>query len=152
MAGVLDAGHRYPTAGWPVCGEIDIMEHVGCEPTMVSHAVHTLEKNGSKGNNWSDRQYIDDIEDGFHIFALEWVQDADQGDDCLTFIVDGVETARLWEPHASASTTSKWPFNKSFFIVINLALGGTWGGAIDNSIFDRPVQMKVDYMRLYKKL
>ena len=145
-------GANNSTARWPLCGEIDIMEHVGSEPTMISHAAHTKEKNGSVGNNWSNRQYVDGIEEGFHTFALEWKKEADQGDDCLTFYIDGVESATLWEPHGAASTTVKWPFNKSFFIVLNLALGGSWGGAIDDSIFDNPVEMKVDYVRLFKKL
>lgn len=144
-------GGNYDIARWPLCGEIDIMEHVGSDPRMISHAVHTSEKNGSRGNNWSSKKYFDDIENNFHVYAIEWEEKANEGDDCINFYVDGVLTASVWEQHVNSSPQN-WPFNREFFIILNMAIGGTWGGTIDDSIFDSPVEMKVDYVRVYQRI
>lgn len=133
---------------WPSCGEIDIMEHIGSNPTMISHAVHTSEKSG--GNAWSSRNYKSGIEGSYHLYAIEWENKIDDGDDCINFYVDGELTATKWEAH-NIDDVRKWPFNQNFYIILNLALGGTMGGTIDDAIFDNPVLMKVDYVRVYQR-
>lgn len=135
---------------WPLCGELDIMEHVGKDPTMISHAIHTQEKNGSRGNQWSNKQTRANVENEFHTYAIEWIQDADQGCDCIKFLIDGEVSTTVWEKGGTASAESNWPFNHSFFIILNVAMGGTWGSTINDSAL--PTQMKVDYVRLFKKL
>lgn len=135
---------------WPLCGEIDIMEHIGSDPTMTSHAVHTYEMNGSKGNNWYSRKYSANMENSFHTYGIEWEQKYNEGDDCMSFYVDGVKSATIWEPHVN-STTKNWPFKSDFFVLLNLAIGGTMGGTVDDNIFAGPVQMKVDYVRVYQR-
>lgn len=144
-------GNNYDIYRWPACGEIDIMEHVGKEPTMISHALHTSEANGTNGRNWNSRKYIDGIEEGFHTYTFVWEKDWDNGDDLLQFLVDGEVTAQRYQPHG-ATDYKVWPFDKEFFLIFNLAIGGTWGGAIDDSIFNEPVQMKVDYIRVYQRV
>ncbi len=136
--------------GWPTCGEIDIMEHIGSNPTMISHALHTAEKNGSNGRNWHYKYYLDNIEDEFHIYAIEWERKVDSGDDCIKFFVDDVNTATVYEPHGIDDKT-RWPFFAKHFIILNVALGGTMGGDIDDSIFNEKVEMKVDYVRVYER-
>ncbi|HLP05171.1 MAG TPA: family 16 glycosylhydrolase [Paludibacter sp.] len=135
---------------WPLCGEIDILEHIGSQPTMVSHAVHTTERNGGNGNNWYSRVYLPKLENEYHVYAIEWEQKANEGDDKISFYVDAVKSATIWERHLN-STAKDWPFNKNFFIILNLAIGGTMGGPVDDAMFDNPVLMKVDYVRVYQR-
>lgn len=145
-------GANYDTYQWPRCGEIDIMEHVGKEPTMISHALHTFNKNGSNGQNWNTRKYIDGIEEGFHTYTFLWEKDWDNGDDMLQFLVDDQVTGTYYQPHGSDEDYKTYPFNKEFFLIFNIAVGGTWGGTIDDSIFENPVLMKVDYIRVYQRV
>ncbi|MFZ4724733.1 MAG: family 16 glycosylhydrolase [Paludibacter sp.] len=143
-------GSNINTAKWPLCGEIDIMEHVGSQPTMISHAVHTSEKNGSKGNNWSVRKYFDNLENNYHTYGIEWEQNASEGDDNISFFIDGVKSTTIWEQHLN-SKASNWPFYDANFLILNLAIGGTMGGSIDDAIFNNQVMMKVDYVRVYQR-
>ncbi len=139
------------SGSWPLCGEIDIMEHVGSQPTMLSHATHTSEKNGMYGNNWSSKAYLDDAENEFHTYTMEWIEEYDAGDDCLIFYIDGVQTGKVYQTHLSTEA-SVWPFDQDFYFILNVAMGGSWGGDIDDSIFDNDakIQMKVDYIRVYQ--
>jgi len=143
-------GANFATARWPLCGEIDIMEHTGYQPTTVVHAVHTSDKNGSKGNNWSFKKTVPNIENNFHTYSIEWEEKANEGDDNIGFFVNGVRSTTLWGPHVN-STVQAWPFKQEFFIILNIALGGTMGGTIDDTIFENPVLMKVDYIRVYQR-
>lgn len=143
-------GSNITSARWPLCGEIDIMEHVGSKPTMISHAVHTSEKNGSKGNNWYSQKTVADVENNFHTYAIEWEKQFNEGDDCISFYIDGIKTATIWEPHVNA-TTQQWPFKADFYILLNMAIGGNMGGTIEDTIFNNPVIMKVDYVRVYQR-
>ena len=143
-------GANIDTSRWPLCGEVDIVEHIGSQPTLVSHAVHTYEKNGTKGNNWVVKKYFDNVENNYHIYAIEWEEKANEGDDCISFYFDGTKTTTLWEPHVN-STNQVWPFNQNFFVILNLAIGGNMGGTIDDAAFGNPVIMKVDYIRVYQR-
>lgn len=127
---------------WPRSGEIDIMEHIGSDPRMTSHAVHTYYKNGSLGNNWFNRQYKDSMENQFHVYALEW--DADM----MKFYIDGVKSTSLYRNFTE--DYRGWPFDHEFYVILNLAIGGTMGGTIDDAIFNNPVELKVDYVRMYQ--
>lgn len=135
--------------GWPRSGEIDIMEHVGSDPTMISHAFHTKNKNTSTGTNWGRKTYINGVEGNFHTYTLEWEEDYLDGQDAFIFYVDGNQTAI--NVADKDITWEDWPFNKDFYIILNLAMGGSWGGTIDDSIFDNPVEMKVDWVRVYQR-
>ncbi len=137
-------------SGWPLSGEIDIMEHVGSKPTMISHAVHTFDKNGSRGNNWHNQQHPGNVENIFHVYSIEWEEKELYGADCIKFYIDGKLSATVWEPFVD-SNMRNWPFNHDFFIILNCAIGGTMGGAVDDAIFNNPVVMKVDYVRVYQR-
>ncbi|KAA6302220.1 MAG: Beta-glucanase [Candidatus Ordinivivax streblomastigis] len=133
--------------GWPSCGEIDIMEHVGKEPSMLSHALHTKNQNGMNGKNWSKRTYLDDAENVFHTYTIEWIDDEFAGYDLIRFYIDGEETGACQETQQTSAVD--WPFKAPFYFILNLAIGGSWGGpAIDEKLF--PAQMKVDYIRVYQ--
>lgn len=133
---------------WPRSGEIDIMEHEGGQPTMISHAVHTQQ--ASAGRAWQSKAYYDNVENAFHTYAVEWIKEYNNGNDALIFYVDGVQTAVKNQGNYATSTFSDWPFNKDFYVILNLAMGGTWGGTIDDAIFNDKVLMKVDYVRVYR--
>lgn len=143
-------GSNITAVRWPLCGEIDIMEHVGSKPTMISHATHTYEKNGSKGNNWYSQKTVSDVENNYHTYAIEWEEKFNEGDDCISFYIDGVKTTTIWEPHVNA-TVQQWPFKAEFYLLLNVAIGGNMGGTIDDTIFANPILMKVDYVRIYQR-
>lgn len=143
-------GSNITIVRWPLCGEVDIMEHAGRWPSDIIHAVHTFDKNGSKGNNWYSRKTISEAENTFHTFGIEWEERYNEGDDCINFYIDGVKTATIWETHVG-STAKNWPFNADFFLLLNLAIGGTMGGTVDDAIFNSPVKLQVDYVRVYQR-
>jgi beta-glucanase (GH16 family) len=143
-------GANFDIARWPLCGEIDIVEHVGSDPRVVINATHTSEKNGSNGQNWFSKKHFDNVEHHYNVYAIEWEEKANEGDDCIHFYFNDIKLATVWEPHINA-TVQRWPFKQDFFIILNLALGGTMGGSIDDTIFDQPVQLKIDYVRVYQR-
>ena len=128
--------------GWPDSGEIDIMEHVGFDPGAIHATAH------NDTYNWFDgippsggTLYIDDFDETFHTYTLEWTENT------LRWFVD--ET--LYYTYSNISQSwSTWPYHHDFFMILNIAIGGTWGGqqGIDNSIF--PQQMEIDYVRVYQ--
>jgi len=136
--------------GWPRCGEIDIMEHVGKEPKNFHCALHTLNKNGMNGKNFRATKSLDEnVANDFHIITLEWTESEFQGYDRMHFYVDGVKTATFGET-AQLRDSGDWPFNTPFYFIVNLAIGGNWGGEIDDSMFDNPVLYQLDYIRVYQ--
>ena len=143
---------------WPRCGEIDIMEHVGNRPNMVSFALHTTNTNGNKGNQWTNQPTVSGIEDGYHIFGIDWTEKYEVSTgiyrQAINFMVDGEVLATQIQGSATEDMSS-WPFYKPFYIILNCAMGGLMGGQINDNIFnnqdEEPVQMLVDWVRVYQK-
>ncbi len=130
--------------GWPDCGEIDIMEHVGYDPNRVFFSIHTADNFGDvHGTNQQGVYMMEGIENDYHIYSVEWDSTYIRGfvDEFLYFNIDKTEN----------SSFNQWPFDSPFFLIINLAIGGNWGGVegIDNSIF--PASFIIDYARIFKK-
>ena len=129
--------------GWPTCGEIDIMEEVGNHPDYTSSSIHCYSYNHTKGTQKTAERLTAGAESDFHVYALEWTENYIQtyvdGNPLLHFDNDG------------AGNKQTWPFAKEFYVILNLAWGGTWGGAggIDESAL--PVTMEVDYVRVFHK-
>lgn len=144
-------GNDYRRVGWPACGEIDIIEHVGNQPRMASFALHTPKKNGQSGNNWYSRAYLDGLENEYHVYGIEWLQEDYNGLDRIIFSIDGHEYANILEDAAHVDENAYWPFNKEHFIILNLAVGGSMGGNVDDSMFEHDVLMKVDWVRVYQR-
>ncbi|MFC4723211.1 family 16 glycosylhydrolase [Geojedonia litorea] len=130
------------TIGWPESGEIDIMEHVGYDNDSVHGTIHTKAYNHMKGTQKGKAIFIDNPNDEFHVFALEWTPEK------MDFILDGVVYNHIKNEH---KTTAEWPFDQKFYLILNVAVGGMWGGqkGIDDSIF--PQKMVVDYVRVFQK-
>ncbi len=127
--------------GWPDSGEIDIMEHVGCDVDTVHASVHT----GSY-NHLLDTQVTSGIDvsatSELHLYAVEWTADAIVAsvDDQVFFTFDN---DGLGDP-------STWPFDQDFHVVLNLAVGGDWGGycGVDSGAF--PQEFVIDWVRVYR--
>ncbi|MBQ7696978.1 MAG: family 16 glycosylhydrolase [Paludibacteraceae bacterium] len=138
------------SGNWPNCGEIDIIEHIGNQDKRASFAVHTVLKNGTRGNNWAKTQWFNyALSEDFHVYGIEWAEQEKDGKDVIRFTVDGVQYAEVWEEQID--NNDSWPFNKPFFIIFNLAVGGNMGGQIDDTIFDTPRIMYVDWVRVYQR-
>ena len=124
---------------WPGAGEIDIMEYRGQDPTIILGSVHGPGYSGGEAITKSYTLENDRFDTGFHVFGIEW------GPDYVNYYVDDV----LYNQITPADVTGEWVFNKPFYILINLAVGGTFVGS-PNSETVFPQTMLVDYMRIYK--
>jgi beta-glucanase (GH16 family) len=128
---------------WPKSGEIDIMEHVGYDQNNVHITVHTEAYNGAKGTQKGSSKVIPTASTEFHVYRVDWTPYSITGfiDDqkVFTFVNDG-------------KGYDTWPFDKRFHLLMNLAVGGNWGGAqgVDASVY--PQSMDVDYVRVYKMI
>lgn len=131
------------SSNWPACGEIDIMEEVGVDANMVSSSIHTLAYNHTNKTQKTHEMYCVGAEDGFHIYAIEWTEDY------IRTYVDGTEQLYFENDHQDNNDT--WPFNKPFFLILNVAWGGDWGGyaGVDESAL--PLTMEIDYVRVWQK-
>ncbi len=145
----LGADFNTPGVGWPKCGEIDIMEHVGNRPDHVTCALHTAAKNGTIGNNWHGGVDAPGVVGEFHVFGIEWVEEGLEGRDQIIFTLDGVPYATATEEHSNMDNNQYWPYNKEHFIILNVAIGGNMGGTIDPNFTSKT--MKVDWVRVYQR-
>jgi beta-glucanase (GH16 family) len=129
-------------AGWPACGEIDIMESLGREPTIVHGTIHGPGYSG--GHSISSQYVLPDapaLADDFHVYAANWTANH------IEFSIDGYVYATV--NRASLPAGTKWVYDHPFFILLNLAVGGAWPGNPDAStIF--PQDLIVDYVRVYQ--
>jgi beta-glucanase (GH16 family) len=126
--------------GWPLCGEIDIMEHVGYEKDSVLGTIHTKAYNHILGTQKSKKTYIENPYGEFHLFSIEWTPEK------IDFFLDHKLYNHFQNEH---KTVAEWPFDKPFFLIMNIAIGGGLGGkmGIDETAF--PATMEVDYVRVY---
>lgn len=129
---------------WPSSGEIDNMEYVGFQPGEIHWTLHTEAFNHMLGTQvGSSRQFVAP-EVNFYTYTVEWCENK------IDFIVD--DTVHFTYHNESGFTHREWPFDKRFHLILNIAIGGGWGGlhGVDNSIF--PVQMEVDYVRVFEEV
>jgi beta-glucanase (GH16 family) len=128
-----------PGVGWPRSGEIDVMENVGKEPRVVHGTVHGPGYSGAQGISAA---HTLEGGDKFHVYGVEWSADA------IAFLVDGKAYSKV--THASLPAGAEWVFDKPFFILLNLAIGGDWPGSPDSST-RFPQAMIVDWVRVYER-
>lgn len=137
---------------WPYGGEIDIVEHIGNQPRYTSFAVHTADANTGNGKQWhSGWTASESMEDSFHVYGIEWREEESRGCDQIAFTVDGEIRAVVTENASHLNEKYYWPFNEEHYFILNMALGGIMGGNVDQSIFDNPVIMKVDWIKVYQR-
>lgn len=127
---------------WPLDGEIDIMEHVGYNAGTVYGTIHTFKYNHIKGNQKSDSLLVTTMDEKFHLYGLEWSSDS------LSWSVDG---QRYFSLAKNGENYEGWPFDQPFHLILNLAVGGNWGGkmGVDATIW--PEMMEIDYVKVYQK-
>lgn len=136
-------GTNIGEVGWPACGEIDIMEHVGYDPKLIHANIHTGAYNHSIGTNKGNRMELQDPWADFHLYALEWFEDRMDFflDDSLYFTFENDRTGN----------SDTWPFDRPQYLLINLAYGGSWGGNQGVDTRALPLQYEIDFVRYYKK-
>lgn len=126
-------GGNISTAGWPACGEIDIMEHLGNSLNRIFGTLHYTGHSGESGD--STNTTIANATTEFHIYALDWRANS------INFYIDN----QLFKSFAN---TSSLPFNQYFFIIMNCAMGGNFGGTIDPNFVSSTFE--IDYVRVYE--
>jgi beta-glucanase (GH16 family) len=138
---MLSSDNAY--GNWPSSGEIDIMEHVGYDANKVHCSIHTSAYNHTRGTQKTTNQIVPDATDAFHIYRIDWTPFAVRG------YIDGVSYFEFLNNNTGFTA---WPFNKPFHLILNVAVGGDWGGVqgVDNTVF--PATMQVDYVKVYKMI
>ncbi len=141
-------GSNFNDVGWPACGEIDVMEHVGRNPGMVLSTIHTP---SSYGNTIDTKSIpLPDFDKAFHVYEANWTSEK------IEFSIDGNQ---FYTYNPGEKNNATWPFNNPFFIIINVAMGGNFGSdarletnGIRNGIDPalKSLRMEVDYVRVYQ--
>jgi beta-glucanase (GH16 family) len=127
---------------WPASGEIDIMEYVGYDTGKIYGTIHTKAYNHMLGTQKGGSTLLTDETDTFHVYKMTWTQEK------IEFYVDDTKYYTFNNPHIDYTT---WPFDKRFHLIMNLAVGGSWGGSqgVDPAAF--PARMEIDYVRVYQE-
>lgn len=136
-------GNNIDAVGWSACGEIDVMENIGREPFTIHATIHGPGYSGANGIGApfdlpDNQKFADD----FHIYATEWTENK------IEFYVDGKLFKKITPNDLPAG--KNWVYDHPFFMILNLAIGGNWGGVPDETtVF--PQTMLVDYVRVYRR-
>ena len=133
-------GADLPQVGWPTCGEIDVMENIGREPAAVHGTVHGPGYSGAEGISGTATLPSGAFADDFHVYGVDWRPGS------ISWTVDGA-TYRTVTP--ADLSGDRWVFDKPFFVVLNVAVGGGWPGSPDSST-QFPQQMTVDWLRVWQ--
>ncbi|NRY63998.1 glycoside hydrolase family 16 protein [Clostridium beijerinckii] len=130
---------------WPQSGELDIMEHVGFDHGTIHATTHSIKYYWKANTQKTAEIKVDNVDTGFHVYAMEWRPNK------IDFFVDDKKYfSAVYDPETDKEEKWKsWPYDKPFYLILNIAVGGSWGGqkGIDDSIF--PQSMEVDYVRVY---
>ncbi len=134
-------GTNMRQVGWPTCGEIDIMENVGFDPNRIHANIHTQDYNHVKKTGKGNNIEVEKPYEKFHVYAIEWFEDR------IDFFIDD---NKYFTFKNEGTGNAAWPYDKEHYLILNLAIGGSWGGqkGIDDSIF--PQKYYIDYVRVYK--
>lgn len=127
---------------WPDDGEIDIMEHVGYDQGTIHGSVHCKKYYHNIGTQKTGKIAVPDASTSFHVYEVEWDKDS---------VKVGMDGSYYFRFANERSGYEAWPFDNKMYLLLNLAVGGNWGGAkgVDETIW--PKRMEVDYVRVYQK-
>jgi len=127
---------------WPDDGEIDIMEHVGFDQGVIHGTIHCKKYNWVSGTQKTATITVADCSDSFHVYTVEW------DNNVISLFVD---STRYFTFSNEGSGYDAWPFGNRMFLILNIAVGGNWGGqqGVDNTIW--PQKMEIDYVRVWQK-
>jgi beta-glucanase (GH16 family) len=126
--------------GWPLCGEIDLVELVGRKPETVHFSLHTATYNHRFNNHKMFFNVIPSVQDRFHDYRLDWDETS------MSFYVDDILQVRFEKQ--PGDTENEWPFHKPYYLIINLAVGGHWGGPVKEE--DLPFTMAIQSVKVYQ--
>ena len=135
----------HPSTSWPLCGEIDIMEYVSCTPHKVHFTVHSKAHNHTTGTHKNSGPIdLPTIESEFHTYGFIWSQQK------IEFYLDEPTNIQFTVLRPEKATQENWPFDQPFHFLLNIAVGGSWGGlqGVENKAF--PSTMEIDYVRVYQ--
>lgn len=129
------------TVEWPTGGEIDIMEHVGFARGEINQSVHTRAFNFTRNSQKTTKFMVPDACDAMHRYQLLWTPE---------FVLTGVDDQPRFLFRSVPNDATRWPFNQPMHLLLNVAVGGTWGGqrGIDPAAF--PARFEIDYVRVYQ--
>ncbi|BDU78004.1 glycoside hydrolase family 16 protein [Mesoterricola sediminis] len=127
---------------WPACGEVDIAEVVGQQPSTVWGTLHGPGYSGGNGLSASKTLTSGKLSDDYHVYAVEWENTT------IRFYLD--DTLYATRTSAEVPTGGLWVFDHPFFLILNVAVGGNWPGSPDGST-TWPQKMYVDYVRVYRR-
>lgn len=127
---------------WPDDGEIDVMEHVGFDHGVVHASVHTRAYHHSIGTQKTAKVAVPDASDAFHVYAVQWSRER------VRVFVDDREYFTFAR---ESDDTRVWPFDGRFHLLLNVAVGGNWGGQKGIDEASLPYRMVVDYVRVYQQ-
>lgn len=127
---------------WPKSGELDIMENVGYDPDRIHSNIHTQAYNHSIGTNKGNNRLVSSPSENWHVYRMDWYPDR------VEYYIDD-EVLFVFRNEGTGSAV--WPFDQRFHLILNIAVGGSWGGSqgIDDVIF--PQSMRVDWVRVYQQ-
>lgn len=134
-------GKNIDQVSWPAAGEIDILEHVGYDPDKIHVNVHTKAYNHSIGTGKGKTIDFPRPYDSFHVYAIDWSQEK------IDFFVDD---KKVFTFENEKKSKDEWPFDQPFFLILNLAIGGAWGGQQGVDLSALPQKYYIDYVRVYQ--
>jgi beta-glucanase (GH16 family) len=139
---MMPGGWSFNDGNWPDIGEFDIMEHVGHESGVIHASAHSKDYQWQKGTQQTDTIHITDATETFHSYTWEWTPKV---------VKAYVDDQLYFEYKNEGLGVTKWPYEKPFYLILNVAIGGAWGSqqGIDDGAF--PQTMEVDYVRVYQK-
>lgn len=131
-----------PDVVWPEGGEIDIMEHVGYDPGVIHHSVHTKAFNFGRGTQKTTQYNLPTACEKFHRYQLLWTPD---------MLLFGLDDEPKFAFRKTRSGQSRWPFDEPMHLLLNIAIGGDWGGrkGVDDDAL--PARMEIDHVRVYQR-
>jgi beta-glucanase (GH16 family) len=139
---MMPGGWSFNDGNWPAIGEIDILEHVGHDVNVIHASAHSKDYQWQVGTQKTGIITVPDATENFHNYSMEWTSEI-----MKVFVDDSC----YFEYKNEGLGESKWPYNKPFYLILNLAVGGAWGSAegMDKTVY--PQTMEVDYVRIYRK-
>jgi len=139
---MMPGGWSFNDGNWPDIGEFDIMEHVGHDAGLIHASAHSRDYQWQKGTQKTDTIRIADATKEFHTYTWEWSPEV---------VKAYVDDQLYFEYKNEGLGETKWPYEKPFYLILNVAVGGAWGSmkGIDDEAF--PQTMEVDYVRVYQK-
>jgi len=136
---IMPGGWSFNDGNWPDIGEIDIMEHVGHDLGVIHASAHSKDYQWQTETQKTATIFIPDVSEKFHSYILEWTPDV---------LKAYVDDSLFFEYKNEGLGKNKWPYNKPFYLIMNVAVGGTWGGEVDGAAF--PQTMEVDYVKIFQ--